>query len=88
MVANTSDENRHQEANNEDKNKRSKAKRKKERIRIFPIWLRVLVVLVLTVLALVSGLMFGYGVIGDGEAAEVLKKDTWQHIIDIVTKEK
>ncbi|SDK14638.1 DNA-directed RNA polymerase subunit beta [Sediminibacillus albus] len=55
------------------------------RRRIFPIWLRIVVVLLLSALALILGLMFGYGVLGDGKPTEVLELDTWQHIVDIVT---
>ncbi|WP_240189876.1 DNA-directed RNA polymerase subunit beta [Bacillus sp. P14.5] len=32
--------------------------------------------------------MIGYGVIGDGKPMDVLDKSTWQHIIDIVLKDK
>lgn len=62
--------------------------KKKGRIRKFPIWLRIIVVLILAVLSLILGLMVGYGVIGEGTAFDALKVDTWQHIIDIVQKEK
>lgn len=56
------------------------------RLRVFPIWLRVVVVLILIVAALVIGLMVGFSVIGDGSPTDVLRGDTWQHIIDIVKK--
>ncbi|RDW22238.1 DNA-directed RNA polymerase subunit beta [Oceanobacillus arenosus] len=59
---------------------------KKPRLRIFPIWLRIIIVLILAAAALVLGLMIGYGILGDGVPTDVLKKETWQHIIDIVTK--
>ncbi|MEK9197451.1 DNA-directed RNA polymerase subunit beta [Ureibacillus sp. 179-F W5.1 NHS] len=52
--------------------------------RLFPIWLRILLVLILLIIAAVSGLMIGFGVIGDGEAMNVLKWGTWQHIIDLM----
>ncbi|MGP4077141.1 DNA-directed RNA polymerase subunit beta [Halobacillus sp. K22] len=58
----------------------------KSRIRVLPIWLRIIIVLVLSILALLIGLMVGYGVIGDGNPMEALNWDTWQHIWDIVTK--
>lgn len=58
------------------------------RVRIFPIWLRIIVTLLFCMIALVVGLMVGYGVIGDGSPLDVLKIETWQHIIDIVTKSK
>ncbi|MFC7365769.1 MULTISPECIES: DNA-directed RNA polymerase subunit beta [Bhargavaea] len=49
-------------------------------IRLIPIWLRVLLFLIGVVLAAVLGVMFGYGVIGDGKALDALKPETWQHI--------
>ncbi|WP_035426930.1 DNA-directed RNA polymerase subunit beta [Sediminibacillus terrae] len=57
----------------------------KARRRIFPIWLRLVVVFVLCGLALICGLMFGYGVLGDGKPTEALEVSTWEHIVNIVT---
>lgn len=54
------------------------------RIRLIPIWLRIIIVLVLLVLAIVLGTMFGYAGIGEGQASDVFKKETWQHIFDIM----
>lgn len=64
-----------------------KSKRRPVR-RIFPIWLRLIVVILLCAGALIIGLMVGYGVIGDGSPKDVLKVDAWKHIIDIVKKEQ
>ena len=61
---------------------------KKPRRRIFPIWMRIIVVLLLCAIALIAGLMIGFGILGDGVPEDVLKKETWQHIIDMVTKVK
>ncbi|PSL40640.1 DNA-directed RNA polymerase subunit beta [Planomicrobium soli] len=58
------------------------------RIRLFPIWLRILIVLAILAVAMVLGVMIGYGVIGDGEPADALKWRTWQHIIDIMSGRK
>ncbi|MFD1363286.1 DNA-directed RNA polymerase subunit beta [Lentibacillus salinarum] len=69
------------------KQKQEKRQNKKPRRRIFPIWLRIIVVLVFSAAALVAGLMIGYGIIGDGNPTDALEWDTWQHIIDIVAKE-
>lgn len=54
------------------------------RIRLIPIWLRVIIVIILIALAIVLGAMFGYAVIGEGKATDVFKKETWQHIFDIM----
>lgn len=57
-------------------------------IRLFPIWLRIILVLVLIVVAAALGAMVGYGVIGDGQPKDALKWETWQHIIDIMSGKK
>ncbi|MFD2044454.1 DNA-directed RNA polymerase subunit beta [Ornithinibacillus salinisoli] len=72
----------------EQKKKQKAEKRKnKSRRRVFPIWLRIIVVLLLAGAALIGGLMFGYGIIGDGDPSDALKSETWQHILDLVKKE-
>lgn len=53
-------------------------------VRLFPIWLRLLLLLVLLVVAAMVGAMVGFSVIGDGTAGDVFKKETWQHIFDIM----
>lgn len=58
-------------------------------LRMLPIWSRVLLVIILLVIVAFIGLRIGYGVIGDGDPADILKKETWTHIVDIVKgKEK
>ena len=57
-------------------------------IRLFPIWLRIIIVIALIALAAVLGVMVGYGIIGDGKPADALKWETWQHIIDIMSGKK
>ncbi|RSK28892.1 DNA-directed RNA polymerase subunit beta [Bacillus sp. HMF5848] len=64
-----------------------KKKKKRIRVRLIPIWMRIIIVLVLMFVSLISGAMFGYGVLGDGEPADALKSSTWQHIVDLVNKE-
>ncbi|MBM7577921.1 DNA-directed RNA polymerase subunit beta [Jeotgalibacillus terrae] len=56
-------------------------------VRLFPILIRVALILLLAGLSLVVGLMVGYGVIGDGSPQDALKKETWTHIIDLVTQD-
>ena len=52
-------------------------------IRLIPIWLRLILVVLLLVVVSIIGLQFGYSYIGDGDLKDVLKKDTWTHILDI-----
>lgn len=72
---------------NKKQGKKRQFKKSTGRVRMFPIWLRILIVLILSMVATIAGLVFGYSVIGDGQATEVLKIDTWRHIVDIITKE-
>lgn len=82
----TSDENT-QETDQQKRSKKRKRPRKSRR-RIFPIWLRLIVVILLCALALMIGLMIGYGILGDGSPTDILKMDAWKHIVDIVKKEE
>ena len=54
------------------------------RLRLIPIWLRLLLIAILFVVAAVIGLIVGYSGIGSGEAGDALKWDTWQHLLDII----
>ncbi|MBM7585286.1 hypothetical protein JOC86_001828 [Bacillus pakistanensis] len=58
------------------------------RVRLLPIWLRVILFVLFFAVSLVLGAIVGYSVIGDGKASDAFKKSTWEHIIQIVTKEK
>jgi hypothetical protein len=72
------------------KRKRREEKRKNKipRLRIFPIWLRIVLIAGLSFIALCVGLMIGYGGLGDGDPKDALKWETWQHIADLIYKEK
>jgi ABC-type Fe3+ transport system permease subunit len=56
------------------------------RVRMLPIWLRILLFILLLAGSLALGAVVGFAGIGDGRAADVFKAETWQHIIDIVIK--
>jgi flagellar basal body-associated protein FliL len=74
----------------EQKNTEKEPKKKREpkiRIRLIPIWVRLLLVVVLFAASILIGVVVGYGVIGDGKPSDALKKETWQHIVDIVNKD-
>jgi DNA-directed RNA polymerase subunit beta len=62
--------------------------RKRIRVRLIPIWLRVIIVALLIVVSAALGAMVGYGVLGNGKATEVFQKSTWTHIYDLIYKEK
>ncbi|MEK5066375.1 DNA-directed RNA polymerase subunit beta [Cytobacillus sp. FSL R5-0596] len=56
------------------------------RIRLIPIWLRIIIVVLLIFLSVTAGAAVGYGVIG-GEVKDIFSKSTWTHIVDLVEKE-
>lgn len=71
----------------EKKERRSTGEQREVRwvqIRLIPIWLRIVIVLVLVVVAAALGAMFGFSVIGEGNAMDIFKRETWQHIFDIM----
>ncbi|MDC3425009.1 DNA-directed RNA polymerase subunit beta [Aquibacillus sp. 3ASR75-11] len=68
------------------KQKEEKKQNKKPKRRIFPIWLRIIVVLLLCGLALIAGLMLGFGVIGDGNPTDILDRSIWEHILNLINK--
>ena len=59
-------------------------RRKKQRLRVVPIWLRLLLAIVLIGGSLLLGLMVGYGVLGDGQPADALQTETWYHIFELM----
>jgi hypothetical protein len=90
MATDTKTEEKKRRSKKEESKKQKPSKRtKKEKIgrrRILPIWLRILIVLLLSAVALVVGVMVGYGVIGDGKPSDALEWETWEHIWNFVTK--
>ncbi|WP_445506289.1 DNA-directed RNA polymerase subunit beta [Niallia sp. 03190] len=62
------------------------AARKKIRVRLIPIWLRILLIIVLMAFSVSTGTVIGYSVMGNGKASDAFKKETWTHIIDLVDK--
>ncbi|WP_075983152.1 DNA-directed RNA polymerase subunit beta [Bacillus massilinigeriensis] len=63
-------------------------RRKRIRVRLIPVWLRVVIVAIMIVFAVMIGAIFGYSVLGDGKAGDVFQKSTWTHMVDLVKKEK
>lgn len=69
------------------KEKKTREKKKRIRVRLIPIWLRIIIVLILLGASIMLGAMFGYTVMGGGEAKDIFEKSTWTHIVDLVNKE-
>ncbi|GIN57214.1 hypothetical protein J8TS2_15330 [Lederbergia ruris] len=67
---------------------KEKQSNKRVRIRLIPIWLRLILLIIFVAASLAGGLMIGYGVMGDGNPKDVFKKKTWTHIIDVVVEDK
>lgn len=61
--------------------------KKRIRVRLIPIWMRIVIVLLLVVFSLTVGTIVGYSVIGTGKPIDALKQSTWTHIIDLINKE-
>lgn len=64
-----------------------RAKRKKIKVRLIPIWLRLIIITFLLLLSFVIGVVGGYSMLGDGKMTDAFKKSTWQHIVDLVKKD-
>jgi DNA-directed RNA polymerase subunit beta len=54
------------------------------RVRLIPIWLRLLLVIALFALSIAVGAVVGYGVLGNGEPMDVFEKSTWTHVMDLI----
>lgn len=57
------------------------------RVRLIPIWLRLVILVVLIFVCVVSGAAVGYSMLGNGKLVDVFKQSTWTHIRDLVEKE-
>lgn len=57
------------------------------RVRLIPIWLRLVILVVLIIVCVVSGAAVGYSMLGNGKLVDVFKQSTWTHIRDLVEKE-
>lgn len=72
----------------QDEGKSARKKNRQLKVRLIPIWLRILIIILLCLIAVVAGAMIGYGVLGKGNPMDVFNEHTWTHIRDIVTKTK
>ncbi|WP_158736962.1 DNA-directed RNA polymerase subunit beta [Alteribacillus sp. YIM 98480] len=74
------------ETNEKDRKKRFRfnKKRSKDRIRMVPIWARLLIILGLFFISLMAGLIVGYALIGEGKSIQILNWETWQSLFDFM----
>ncbi|TMW72528.1 DNA-directed RNA polymerase subunit beta [Alteribacter natronophilus] len=61
-----------------------KPKKERGRVRLIPIWLRLILVVFFLGVSIVLGAMIGYGVIGDGQPMDIFQRETWGHIYDLI----
>ena len=61
--------------------------KRKVRVRLFPIWLRIIVIILIMAVSVLAGAVVGYGVMGDGKASDTFKKETWTHIVHLINEE-
>jgi len=64
--------------------KGKQASKTKENQEAKHLWLKVFLVLACALIALVAGLMIGYGVLGGQNPLQALNVDTWQHLYRMV----
>ena len=66
------------------KEKQQQRQSRRIRVRLIPIWLRLILVIILFAACVVAGAAFGYGVMGDGSPSDIFEKSTWTHIRDLI----
>lgn len=62
-------------------------KSQKVKVRLIPIWLRLMIIGFLLFISIAVGAIIGYSVLGDGHPLGVFKKSTWQQIVNFITEE-
>lgn len=50
------------------------------------LWIKVVIFSSLILISIIAGLIFGYGVLGDGNKLDALSPSTWTHILDFIRK--
>ena len=77
----------HAQQKGNDKKEKQPISIKRVRLRLIPIWLRMILVIVLFAMSTTIGAAIGYGVIGNGKASDIFYPSTWTHVKDLVEKE-
>ena len=66
------------------KEEHQEQKSRRIRVRLIPIWLRLILVIILFAASIIVGAAFGYGVMGEGNPMDIFEKSTWTHIRDLI----
>lgn len=66
------------------RSEKTKESKNNYRVRLIPIWLRLVIVVVLLIVATIIGFIIGYSVIGEGKVLDAFKWGTYEHILDIM----
>ncbi|NRD77149.1 DNA-directed RNA polymerase subunit beta [Bacillus sp. BRMEA1] len=83
LEVNKSEEKKVQE---QDENQAVDRKKGRVRIRLIPIWLRLILLAVFIFVSLMIGAVVGYSGLGGGKVSDVFKVSTWTYIRDLVEK--
>lgn len=75
------------EQQKKERSKEETPRNRRIRVRLIPIWLRIIIIAVLIFLSVIAGAAVGYGVLGSGNVKDIFAKSTWTHITDLVEKE-
>ncbi|MFZ4451801.1 DNA-directed RNA polymerase subunit beta [Salibacterium aidingense] len=62
----------------------TRTRQKKERLRLVPIWARLLIVLAVLAVSLLGGLITGYALVGEGDSFQILKWETWEQFFEFI----
>ncbi|GAJ97340.1 MULTISPECIES: DNA-directed RNA polymerase subunit beta [Geomicrobium] len=68
-----------------EKRQEKRALKRSRKVRLVPIWLRLVLIVVLFAAMIVLGLLFGYRVIGGGEGYDILQWETWTDLYDYIS---
>jgi phosphate/sulfate permease len=68
-----------------DKKRNNRKKKKLGRIRLIPIWVRLVIIITALLVSLALGAMVGYGIVGEGgDPLDIFDVETWYHIYDMI----
>lgn len=85
MIARNGENNEREGRKKDKRSERQEAQKQPVKVRLFPVWLRLLIVLFLLFASVITGLVLGYSVVGDGEEFRILRWETWQELYHYIS---